>query len=454
MAISPNLTLESVKDKHIYISIWLHGRGWTPAGTVTYNEGLGYAGFSYFESYIKADLPPLNPATLNHRDGDTRHFVVDSTNNAQMLDRTFWELLPTQGDFGHQALVSRFPQYQSLNNAQKLYFLGNRIVGGLASHVKEMKEEGSVDSVSWLDSVRHEAVAFHLRELSKINQHGAFQAMTSYGGVRPKAMYKDGNGKFWIAKFNLPSDPYDMAIAEHVAILMAKDCGLRVPQTSVLRLPSGENVFLTERFDRRGDERLHSLALYSLAPGIDAERRAPNGGLKPNNAAVLAAIIRRYSDFQNRDTAGLVARMLVDIGFNNTDNHLRNTRLLLNKNGKWELSPVFDVLFNPRSQPHIYNPSGLNLEDNHLSNPELSSAISSLTGAAVEAVEDAKNGVIAVSKDWERYCDDAGMSGEDKIKVKSALALGMNRSELKFQIEKERRVKLESLLKKTPKPSF
>lgn len=446
---SNSITLEEARDKHIYVSIYFQG-SWRPAGTITYNDGHGYAGFSYFESYLQNDFPPLNPATLNHRDTGSRHFVVDGRQNKQMLDRTFWELLPTPGDFGHQALVGRFPQYQTMHHAQKLLFLGNRTVGGLATYLKKKHDEVSVDSLDWLDECRRDAVAFHMKEVVRMcHRPEAFLAMTSYGGVRPKAMFSDADGKFWIAKFNLPTDPYDMAVAEHVAMTMARASGMRTPETKVERLPSGENVFLTERFDREGPHRRHSLSLFSLAEGVEIGGAR---GVRQNTASVMATIVRRFSDFQDQDAANLVLKFLIDIGLNNVDNHLRNTRIILNDKGLWELSPVFDITFNPRSQPHIYNPSGLALADNFLTNEALVEALSGQTGVAIEAVDAARKKVTKTVENWESFCDAAGMSPTDKVKIHAAVNLGLNRVEVEYRVKKEHRKKIEQILRSGPKP--
>lgn len=447
-AIQP-ATLEETRDKHIYINIFHLGK-WIPAGAITFNEAFGYAGFSYFDSYINNDYPPLNPATLNHRDTNSRHFIVDGSSNTQMLDRTFWELLPTSGDFGHHAIISKFPQYNSMNNAQKLYFLGNRMVGGLTSYIKKPQEEVSIDSLSWLDEVRRDAVAFNLKEVSRLRHNPeAFLAMTSYGGVRPKAMYKDDDGRFWIAKFNMPTDPYDMAIAEHVAMNMAKAAGMQTPETKVLTTASGENVFLTERFDRTGDKRKHSLALYSLAPGIDL---GGVGAPKNNTAGVMATIVRRFSDFKDQDSANIVLKFLVDIGFNNVDNHLRNTRVILNEKGLWELSPVFDVTFNPRSQPHIYNPAGLALDETFLTNDKIVESIGKQTGADLESINNQRKKVINTAEKWEDFCDEAGMTSEDKIKIGSAINLGLNRVQIEHKIKLDHRRKIEQIIRNNPRP--
>lgn len=426
------------KDKHIFISIFLHNKGFIPAGVITFNTDLGYSGFSYFESYIKNDYPPLNPATLNWRDGNQRHFVVNHTHNKQMLDRTFWELLPNENDWGNQVLVSRFPEYATMNNAQKLYFLGSRTVGGLSSFVKDSQPEESINSFDWLDKIREESVSLYLNNLDKISYIKAVNPLTSYGGVRPKCMFQDDSGDFWIAKFNVPNDPYDMAIAEHTVLEMSRDMGLKVADSKVLQLPSGENVFLSKRFDRVQNEKFHSLSLYSLAPGADIAARNP---FAPGNpASFIQTLIRRYSDFESMDSLNIVTKMLLDIAVNNTDNHLRNLRVILNKNNKWELSPIFDVVPNPYSQNHTYNPAGLPLNQLYLNNPLLASSMSKELGVSSDIIQEKINLVKGVSDNWETYCDKNSMTEEDKIKVGNAISLGLNRKEYTYQLENKNKI--------------
>lgn len=447
------------ENKSIYISIWIYGEGWIPAGTITFNESVGLSGFSYFNSYINNDYPPLNPATLNYRQTQSRHFAIDPRTNKHMLDRTFWELLPMTGDFCTNVLLSRHPEYQTMTHVQKLYFLGNRMVGGLASYVGKEREESSIDSLSWLDQLRKESVDFHLREVSRMYDYKAFDALTSYGGARPKAMYKEKDGTYWIAKFNIPTDPYNMARVEHTAMLMAQASGVIVPRTKVIVLPSGEDVFLTERFDRKDGERAHGLALFSMLPGVHIDKDKLNNPMAPhlkgNLSSVMATIVRAVSDFKDADTMNLVLKLLIDVGFNNTDNHLRNTRMILNRNNKWELSPVFDVIFNPASQPFTYNPGGLILNETHLTSDKLVEGISKQTGVNAEMIAIAANKVKGVTENFNKYCDLAGVSMDDRKKIEMAINLGTHGPEAVFRHEQKMKEKLkENMVKnmKRPKP--
>ena len=436
--------MNSSPDKYIYINIYLPNKGFTPAGVISFNDERGYGGFSYFPAYIEQDLPPLNPATLNYRTQNSRHFVVDKSNQ-HLLDRTFWEMLPQQNDWGNQVLISRYPHYSYMNNAQKLYFLGKRTVGGLQSYVSDRDEEISVDSLEWLDKIRDESIEFFQKNIEKITQVKAVTPLSSYGGLRPKCMFEDEEGNHWIAKFNLPSDLYNMARAEHVSLNMAQDMGLNVAQSKVITLPSGQDVFLSKRFDRQGTTRLHSISFFALAPGAQMVKK--DAFIPGNPAGFVQTLTRLYSDFENIDSANIVTKFLLDIAVNNTDNHLRNLRLLLNKNNKWELSPIYDVTFNPYKQPHVYNPANVKVSELFLENQDLPQHMASELGVSKFTVESKLYRVKEVAQRWEEYCDRAKVSDEDKVKIGNAVSLGLNKKELEHKIT----VKVDNSLKLKPK---
>jgi serine/threonine-protein kinase HipA len=436
------------QDKHIYINIYLHGKEFVPAGVITFNETEGYSSFSYFSTYIEQNLPPLNPSTLNWRENNQKHFIVDPTQNNQMLDRTFWEMLPNQNDWGHQVLSQRYPEYENLNNAQKLYFLHYRTVGGLNSYTDEQHGEENIIGIDWLDKIRDQSVDLYLKRIENISYIKAINPLSSYGGVRPKCMFEDDNGDFWIAKFNVPNDPYDMAKVEQVAMDMARDIGLETAESKILELPSGENVFLSKRFDRKGDHRFHSLSLFALSPG---NQMVKNPNAPGNPSSFIQRLIRRYSDFENMDTLNIVLKMLLDIGVNNTDNHLRNLRVILNENNKWQLSPIYDVILNPFSQNHVYNPAGLPLNELYLANPKLASSMGKELGIDPKIIEDKIHKIVLVIENWESYCDKYNMSVADKEKVANSVMLGLYRQEIKKKSILSNNEKLKIHSKLTPR---
>lgn len=434
-------------DKRIYVSVFLQGEGFVPAGTILFNDVMNYAGFVYFKSYADNHYPPLNPGTLNYQTQHSLQFPIDVKANPEMLDRTFWELLPSQGDFGTNVLISRFPEYFSMTNVQKLYFLGSRVVGGLSCYVDKPKSEQNIVGADWLDDIRRESVAFHTKQLTSIKHVNALDALTSYGGVRPKAMFKDDNGDCWIAKFNLPSDPYNMARVEHVAMQMAGDCGLVVPDTKVITLSSGDDVFLTKRFDRTDTARFHGLSFYAVAPAIDFERAKPIAG-QGHTASVMGKLVSRFSQNKRQDQEGLARKLLVDIGFNNTDNHLRNIRFMLNEQNQWAVSPSFDILFDPRDKPHTYGPAGLSRGETHLNNEQVIKQIAGYTELSFEQVYLFAEQTKKTLDDWHTYALSANLSSQDMLKLENAISIGTLGPEATFRLEEQKRLKFTA--NKTP----
>ena len=371
-----------------------------------------------------------------------------------MLDRTFWELLPSSGDWASQVFASKYPEYASLRHAEQLFMLGHRVVGGLETFIETPDDEICVTDLAWLEDVRRESVGYYMRQIDRmplILGSGAprnLNPMTSYGGQRPKCSFEDEDG-LWIAKFNLPNDPYDMALGEHLAMELVRRSGVQAAESKVIQLPSGENVFCSKRFDRDGDERHHSLSLYALAPGNVLNR---NPMMPGHPGGFMHRLVLRYSDFASADAMGMVSKFLLDIALNNTDNHLRNLRMILNRDHRWELAPLFDVTCDPFNGPHKYNPAGLPLSELYLQNEALPQAMArELLGAShamsqsrevemlAELIDSRRLPLVKLMQQWEPLAQSLGLSEQDRERLGSGFSLGMDRGAAHRDMEKPSR---------------
>lgn len=428
------------KIKQINIDIYLNSKNqFINAGKIIFSSSEEKCSFLYNQEYIDNKLPSINPSTLNYSNG--QHFIVDSKINSKMLDKTFWELIPSEEDWGHLVLCKKYPEYEYFNNVEKLYFLDNRVVGGLNSYINEKDKEENIVGLDWLDQVRDESIDFYMRRIEKITHIKAINPLSSYGGIRPKCMFEDDNGEHWIAKFNLPDDPFDFAIAEKIAIDMAKDLGLACAESKVVKLPSGENVFLSKRFDIQGSKKFHSLSLYSLIP----EEK-----IKNKNGSVIYNLINSYSDFANQDTLDFVTKTIFDIGINNTDNHLKNFRLILNEQDKWHLSPFYDINFSVLTTPHIYSPLDLDSSEIFLANPSIIDLFSKKYNLPYETIEEKIIKIFNILENWEFYFNDLDVSEEDKEKIGNAIMFGLYRKKITQKNRSINKVSLKNNLKLTP----
>lgn len=128
-------------------------------------------------------------------------------------------------------------------------------------------------------------------------------------------------------------------ITEHIYAILAKKCGIIMPETSLIETDGGVH-FAVERFDIiktvRGVERLHMHSLSGLMHHNPAETtfdymNAFRVGLKLN--------------IPHDDMINLYRIMIFNIVFGNKDDHSRNISYLMDKNGKWRAAPAYDLTF-------------------------------------------------------------------------------------------------------------
>lgn len=157
---------------------------------------------------------------------------------------------------------------------------------------------------------------------------------SSAGGARPKAIIKYDNAD-WIAKFPMGDDEYDVSAIEHASLVLAKQCGIEVAESKLLKVGK-QNILLVKRFDRHNQERIHfaSARTMLLATGVKEEEMS---------YADIAAIIRKYSSSPKNDCHEIFRRMVFNVLIENTDDHEKNHAFLF-KDGAWKLSPAYDIL--------------------------------------------------------------------------------------------------------------
>lgn len=155
---------------------------------------------------------------------------------------------------------------------------------------------------------------------------------SSLGGTRPKANIIDENGALWVAKFPSLKDSRDIGAWERTVSLLAFECGINTPQTRCF-MTSENHTFLSKRFDRNGEKRVHMASFMTMIGKKDGE-----------DASFLdiAEALEKYSSSPFEDLREMYRRIVFYAVFNNTDNHLRNHALLLSADG-WRLSPMYDT---------------------------------------------------------------------------------------------------------------
>jgi serine/threonine-protein kinase HipA len=154
------------------------------------------------------------------------------------------------------------------------------------------------------------------------------------GGSRPKATLRDANGDLMVAKFASAPDAKDMQRWEALALTLARDCGIIVPEFRVASV-AGERVLLLRRFDRepRTQRRIACVTMMGLLGTPDN---------KSQSYLDIAEVIRRVSARPLDDLVQLWRRAAFTVLISDKDNHLRNHGLVLDATG-WRLAPAYDL---------------------------------------------------------------------------------------------------------------
>lgn len=159
---------------------------------------------------------------------------------------------------------------------------------------------------------------------------------SSLGGARPKACVTDEQDHLWIAKFPNLSDTYDVGVWEMLCYELALAAGVDMFPSEIRQFSSQHHTFLTKRFDRQGEQRLHFSSAMTQLQYYDGEQSQGASYLE------IAEFISNSGAQTEADLAQLWRRIVFNIAVSNTDDHLRNHGFLLAKNG-WKLSPAYDL---------------------------------------------------------------------------------------------------------------
>lgn len=176
---------------------------------------------------------------------------------------------------------------------------------------------------------------------------------SSLGGARPKAHVELEPERFAIAKFPSPSrDRWDVISWEAVALALARDAGIRVPDHQLHRI-DGKPVLVSERFDRSGSKRLGYVSAMTMLEARDGDTRS---------YPEIAETFDERSSQATEDRRQLWRRVAFSILVSNTDDHLRNHGFVRRSTSGWSLAPAFDL--NPDPSPgRKHLSTAIDLED-------------------------------------------------------------------------------------------
>ncbi len=220
---------------------------------------------------------------------------------------------------------------------------------------------------------------------------------SSLGGARPKSCIIDKENNLWIAKFPSGHDHYDIGAWEFVVHRLAMDAGINMSACRLDKFASQHHTFLTRRFDRTAESRLHFTSAMMQLGYDDGEEGA--------SYLELAEFLTNHGSNTKSDLAELWRRIVFNIAVSNTDDHLRNHGFIYNKGG-WLLSPAYDInTVSPAGGLHL----NINENDNSL-NYELAMEVIDLFQLDEKMAQQIKNEVLASVENWQSVATKVGLS--------------------------------------------
>ncbi|MEA2072625.1 MAG: type II toxin-antitoxin system HipA family toxin [Campylobacterota bacterium] len=300
--------------------------------------------FDFYESF-RANPLPISPYKLDP-EVKMKYNYFDSM-FADGLPGIFNDSMPD--GYGAMMMLKHFRQKQEsgmITPLQKLAFVGTDGIGALEyTPCEEYHDMFDIDIASLPKTLKSEYKGSASDILANLIK------LPSPGGARPKTsvlydpiadVMKGGHTSNatedlqpWIVKFD--EEESQVTILEKMYQDIAKKSGILTPTTKLLYVDN-EVHFAIKRFDRVGKDKLHQ----ATVSGLQHLSHMQNSNFSYENLLVMTQQLTRDM-LQVQD---MYKRMVLNIVGANCDDHLKNTSFTMTKDGTWNLSPIYDVVYN------------------------------------------------------------------------------------------------------------
>ncbi|MCJ7815684.1 MAG: HipA domain-containing protein [Xanthomonadales bacterium] len=343
-------------------------------------------------------------------------------------------------------LASQGRRPDSFNAVERLCYTGERGMGALeyapaigprARQSQRIEVDRLVELASRVLTHRNDLHASFADEDKETALRDILRVGTSAGGARAKAVIawnpatnevrsgqvKAGQGfEYWLLKFDGVSgnrdkeleDPRGYGVIEYAYYLMARECGIEISDCRLFE-ENGRRHFMTRRFDRLGGgEKLHMQSLGALAH-YDFNM----AGAYSYEQALLTM---RQLRLPMQSIEQQFRRMAFNIVARNQDDHVKNIAFLMDKEGRWSLSPAYDVTysFNPAGEWTANHQMTMNGKRDHFTLDDFkacASAASMKRGRAEAIVAEVQQ---TVSK-WRSFAELAGVPEAVRERIQQTL---------------------------------
>ena len=264
-----------------------------------------------------------------------------------------------------QWLISQGKSIKDFTAIDRLCYTGKRGMGALeyvpaSSELSDINENINVsEMVKFASNVLNKRESITLNAQEALTYSQLVQVGSSAGGARAKGLIAwnaktneiksgqlnlDKDYDYWLMKFDNVlkngdhglEDVPEYTLIEYAYYKMALDAGIQMNECRIYS-NNGENHFMTKRFDRVDGKKIHMQSLGAMAHISYKEPRICS--------YEMAAGYMRDMKLPMIDIEQFYSRMVFNCVAVNQDDHVKNISFLMDRSGKWRLSPAYDVTY-------------------------------------------------------------------------------------------------------------
>ena len=324
--------------------------------------------FSYHPDFVKGDLD-IAPLSASIRDPRNRMAFYGQPNDDVFAGLPAFIADSLPGRWGNAVFdawaAENHIRASEITAVDKLSFIGKRGMGALefepAQELNQTRNFQLAELYNKAMEILHGREETHIAG-KDLSLDALYEVGTSAGGNHSKAviainkqtgdirsgqiMLPEGY-TYYLLKFAetryYPLTQVEMAYAD-----MAKIAGIRMMPSELIEI-GNEWHFLTERYDRKAQQKVHTQSLAAMNPEASSYEQLME---VCNNLRLPYA--EKEETFR---------RAVFNILTTNVDAHIRNFEFMMEQDGVWHITPAFDLTFscyNPHNKLDTYHYLSLN----------------------------------------------------------------------------------------------
>lgn len=333
-------------------------------GRLSWDARRGISFFEYNPAFLGGGLDPFPLVASVKSPASRRPIMGDKeTKLYRKLPPFLADSLPDA--WGNQVFecwrIQNGIRNQEITPLEILSFIGKRGMGALefipeSSGIRKSEKLNMKALTDLAQRIFVERENVRLMPDESLTMQSLIAVGTSAGGRQPKAIIainpKTGEIRsgqiaghkgfdYCILKFG--DAERSSAELEMAYYKMAMVAGINMMPCKIIEV-EGQKHFITHRFDRDEERKLHMQTLAALYPDADSYEK-------------LLMVCRKMR-LPESTQEEVFRRMVFNILANNTDDHNKNFSFLMDESGQWQLSPAYDMTY-------IFNVDGFLPEKTH-----------------------------------------------------------------------------------------